>query len=39
MVEKRDEMSDFWLLMVEKVAVALSILLDRDNILLQDSTH
>ena len=39
MVEKRDEMPDFGLLIVEKIAVALWILLDRDNILLQDSTH
>ena len=39
MVEKRDERPDFGLLIVEKIAVALWILLDRDNILLQDSTH
>jgi hypothetical protein len=39
MVEKRDEMSDFWHSIVEKVAVALSMLLDRDNVLLQDSTR
>jgi hypothetical protein len=39
MVEKRTEMPDFGLLIVEKIAVALWILLDRDNILLQDSTH
>jgi len=39
MVEKRDEMPDFGLLIFEKIAVALWMLLDRDNILLQDSTH
>ena len=39
MVEKRDEMPDFGLLIVEKIAVALWTLLDRGNILLQDSTH